>query len=200
MELFVSSASPYARRVVMLADRLGIAGQLQLHVVMPFESPAELLECNPLSKVPALRLESGECLAGSLLISQFLLERCPSSELLPVTGEHRWHILRHSALAEGVMDASVSYVMETRRPAGLVSDAALARHAAAIRRTLDWLGAHAQPSLDHPSFYEISLCSALAYLAFRLPDLYLHVPATLQRWHAAFSELPWVAASAPRDA
>ncbi len=199
MELFISDTSPYSRRILLLADRLGLLGKFSVRTVAPFENPEDLIQVNPLCRVPVLVTEEGLEIAGSLVIAMYMLEHWPNAEILPVTGWSRWQILANSALVEGIIDASYQMVLESRRPAAMVSEAVKARYATAIDRSLGRLAEIAPPSREEISFYEISLGCALGYLSFRLPSLYQRMPTGLQAWGEWFASLPWVKATIPCD-
>ena len=60
MKLYFSKTSPYARKVRIAIEELGLADQVEEILADPFAPTAELLEANPLSKVPTLVTERNE--------------------------------------------------------------------------------------------------------------------------------------------
>ena len=53
MKLYLSTTSPYSRLALIAALHSG-KRDLQLHYVLPWENPADLLAINPYSQIPAL--------------------------------------------------------------------------------------------------------------------------------------------------
>src|SRR5689334_664548 len=75
MKLYFSKTSPYARKVRIAIEELGLADQVEEIVADPFAPTAELLEANPLSKVPTLVTERNEAVPDSRLILDYLSHR-----------------------------------------------------------------------------------------------------------------------------
>lgn len=107
--------------------------------------------------------------------------------LTPPSGPDRWAVRRAQALADGIMDAAVSMVMETRRPPTEQSAFWLERWTAAIRKSLAEMEATiATGPID---IGQIAYACALGYLDFRLPDLAWRQSHTLlDGWLSDFSK------------
>jgi len=122
MELIGRNLSPFVRRTAVI---------LKL-VDQPFEQRAlsttddaeELSKINPVTRVPSLILDDGECLIDSNAIIDHLLEAGdPDNRLLPAGGTARRHVLRLAAIGHGVMEKAVASAYERgRRPKELVYD------------------------------------------------------------------------------
>ncbi len=110
--LFISARSPFARRVRVAFLEQGIS--FQEHVCDVFHPTEELVRVNPLARVPALRLASGQILVDSNLILQFFYENV-TSPLGPRIGSDRAEFLRWSALSSGFAEKVVEYFLETQR-------------------------------------------------------------------------------------
>ena len=54
MKLFYSATSPFVRKVMATAIAAGLEDRIERVGTNPWESPADLLAQNPLSKVPCL--------------------------------------------------------------------------------------------------------------------------------------------------
>lgn len=191
MKLFSSPASPYARKVRVVAHELGLADQVDEIHVNPLEAPAELLAANPLSRIPTLITEKGEALPDSGLIVEYLMTR--GSGLAPVPrGVKRWGALRRAEIADGMTVAAVAYVFERRRPESIVYTQYLDRQTAVIRRAVAWLDVEAMAlKLDVPGVIEIAVATGLSYLDFRMPFLEWRAGHdALANWHRAFCERP----------
>jgi glutathione S-transferase len=198
MQLYCSAASPYARRVRITAEELGLSDLIEEIMVDPFAPSAEFLAANPLSKIPTLVTEKGEALPDSGLIIEYLQTRGRGLVSLP-RGTKRWAALRRNVIAEGVIDAAVASVFEKRRPESIVYTLFLDRQAAAIARGLELLNLEASAlSADQPSEVEITTAVALAYLDLRLPYIEWRKNCeALASWYAHFSQRPSMLRTAP---
>src|SRR5690349_15322761 len=138
MKLYCSKTSPYARKVRIAIEELGLGDQVEEIVADPFNPPPELLEANPLSKIPTLVTEKGEALPDSALILDYLAHRKTGLATLS-RGAKRWETLRRMQIADGVIDAAVAIVTEKKRPESIHYIPFLDRQTATIRRALDTL-------------------------------------------------------------
>lgn len=191
MKLFCSKTSPYARKVRVAIEELGLADQVEEALVDPFAPPPDLLAANPLSKVPTLVTERGEQLPDSRLILDYLVHRKSGLATL-ARGAKRWEVLRRAQIADGIIDAAVSIRMEKRRPEGIQYIPFLDRQTAVINRALDALNADAGLlALQTPGICEITVGVALGYLDFRLPYLeWRRNRDPLAHWYTVFAQRP----------
>lgn len=173
MQLLFSPTSPYVRKVRVFAIEKGLDARIELKDANPWPDPAAVSAFNPLGKVPALVLDDGSALYDSPVICEYLDSLVPDRPLIPASGPARWRTLRQQALADGILDAAVSIVLERRRSAAERSAAAQQRAADAIRRSVATLGAELEPATNAFDLGQISLACALDYLEFRLADLRL---------------------------
>jgi glutathione S-transferase len=111
--LFISARSPFARRT-----RLALREHLIRHeerVLDVFKPNPELFAVNPLARVPAIRLKSGEELMDSEKILELFYRSHPQSPLLP-QGDAEWvTVAQWSAIAVGFAEKTVEYYLETLR-------------------------------------------------------------------------------------
>jgi glutathione S-transferase len=198
MKLYCSKTSPYARKVRIAIEELGLGEQVEEVIVDPHASPAELLAANPLSKVPTLVSDRGEALPDSQLILEYLSHRKTGLATL-ARGAKRWEALRRMQIADGVIDAAVSIVMEKRRPESIHYIPFLDRQTATIRRALDVLNADAGLlALQTPGLSEITVGAALGYLDFRLPYIeWRKQREALANWYTVFAQRPSMQKTAP---
>ncbi len=198
MKLYCTKTSPYARKVRVVAHELGLSDLIEEILCDPFEPTPELLAANPLSRVPTLVTEKGESLPDSNLIIEYLQTRGRGLTALP-RGSKRWSSLRRAQIADGVMTAAFSTVIEKRRPEGIRHVTFLDRQADVIRRAIAVLDLEAaELSNEAPSVVEISAGVALAYLDLRMPYIEWrkgHEP--LDRWYTAFAQRESMLATAP---
>lgn len=173
MKLFASPTSPYARkiRIVLLEKQL----PFELVEDSPWESATRVPEINPLGKVPVLVLDDGEVFFDSPVIAGYLETLDAGPRLLPTDALARVRVRQTEALADGITDAAVSALLESRRPDGERSDREIARQMTKIGRGLDVLEHRAQPGGwlhdDAMSLADIAAGSALAYLDLRFSGL-----------------------------
>lgn len=197
MKLFYSPTSPYARKVRIVATERGLAGTIKMITATPFENPV-VAAANPLSKIPALVLNDGTALYDSPVICEYLDSLGEGPRLIPEGGDARWATLRLQALADGILDAAFSTVMEMRRPEPGRSDEWLQRWQASILRAV--VAAAGEPATIAPdqNLGQIALACALGYLDFRLPGIDWRAAAPgLVPWFDVWSVRPSFAASVP---
>jgi glutathione S-transferase len=200
MKLYLSVASPYARKVRAFLIETDLAERVEMRHTNPWDSGPELLRGNPLSKVPTLVTDAGGTLFDSPLICEYLDSLHGGAKLIPAAGPARWQALRLQSLADGILDAAVARIVESRRPEALRSADWDARQAAAVTRALAVLEAEAE-ALEAPlTVGQLSVGCALGYLDFRFP----HEPwrdsrPKLAAWYASFSKRPSMQTTWPAD-
>lgn len=169
MKLIYSPNSPYARKTRIAWREAELSG-VDEHLDSPIADDTRVPEVNPLGKVPALILDTGEVLIESALISAYFAEVSARGDLVPDEPGARRLADQTAALADGIVDAAVATVFETRRPDASASEYWLGRWRQGIGRTLDRLETRL-PAPAPLSLSTITVGCALAYLDFRLPDL-----------------------------
>ena len=200
MQLFFAPFSPYARKCRVMVIEKGLEKRVELVNVAPMENPPELLEVNPLASVPALLLDNGNALCESPVICEYLDTLSDKPSLFPAfNSPKRFEVLGTAALADGMMDAAVSCVLESRKPDDKRSPEWIARKENAIRRsikTIARLPLDAKAPLDIAT---IGIVIALDYIGFRLPHLaWRSEHAVLAAWLDEISKRPSLADTAPR--
>ncbi|MGQ0483982.1 MAG: glutathione S-transferase family protein [Hyphomicrobiales bacterium] len=167
--------SPFVRRVAVTLH----------HYHMPFERNAlsvfrnakAMRKLNPLVRVPALILESGDVLIDSAAIVDHLDEVAgPARALTPAHGPERRKVLQAAALAEGVVDKAGSVVYERYWHKGKsVSEDWVHRCLGQAKGGLDYL----EQQCGAPWFIDSHLTQAdvmigcmLGYLKLRLPEVF----------------------------
>jgi len=197
MKLLASLTSPYARKIRILLAEKGIACDFEEAVPNAKDSPIPAL--NPLGKVPVLVRDDGSVLFDSPLILEWL-DRSKSPGLIPADGEERWQVLLWQALADGMMDASVLLMTETRRAPEHQSKTALSHQAGKVARAMDYANARIRGNYlvgDRFSVADIALGSALDYVDFRNPHAWREQRPTLAEWHATIAERASFSATRP---
>jgi glutathione S-transferase len=193
MKLHYSQTSPFVRKVMIAAHEKGLAERIE------FVS-GELAKDNPLEKVPALVTDGGEALYDSLVICDHLDSQGGGPELIPADPARRSTVLRRHALADGIMEAALACVMETRRPEDKQWSDWVTRQKGKITRSLDALEAEAGKLSDTVDLSTVALGAALGYVDFRLGHLnWRDGRPKLATWFEAFSKRPSMAGTVPAD-
>ena len=169
MRLFYSPTSPYVRKVTVLLHETGLLPQVELVTgsgtpVDPGQAP---LQANPLGKVPALERDDGPALYDSRVICRYL-DDMAGAGLYP-QGPRLWDTLTVEATADGILDAAILMVYESRiRPEALRYAPWVEGQWAKIDRALDALETRWMPHLQGPmDMGHIAVGCALEYLDFR---------------------------------
>jgi glutathione S-transferase len=103
--------SPFVRRVAVTLHHYHMP--FTRNALSVFSNVPQMKKVNPLIRVPALSLESGETLIDSGAIIDYLDETAgPARALTPAHGPERRRVLRVVALATGAMDKAVQLAYE----------------------------------------------------------------------------------------
>lgn len=192
MKLHTNPASPFARKVRVIAHALGIA--LQEIATAPYQDE-NFRRINPLGKIPALLLDDGVVLIDSPVICEYL-DVLGSGHFFPrERGSERWRALGLQALGDGIADAAVAFVVEGRQENP--HEATRARNMVAIHAGLAAL--ERTKFAQTPTIGEIAVACALGYLDLRMPDLnWQKAHPTLAAWQAHIETWPAMRATAPK--
>lgn len=174
MQLVWASASPFARKCIIVAHELGIADRIEKidGAGTPMAPGDNTRANNPLAKLPSLTREDGPAIYDSAVICQYLASLAPGQTLLPDSGEARWSVLTLEALADGICDAAVGvrYEMALRDQAQQ-SQAWIDAQMAKVDGGLDALDAAGSATLGEAfTLGHAAVVCALGYLDFRYPD------------------------------
>lgn len=199
MHLYHSTTSPYVRKVRIVAIEKGLAGQIELVDGNPWPEPTVVAAKNPLGKVPALVLDDGTVLFDSPVICEYLDTVGGGTPLIPPAGTERWSVLRTQAVADGILDAGVTIVLERRRPSDLQSTATVQRAVAAIRRSVAFLADEIDANPLAPfDLGRIATAVAIGYLHFRMPDIDVGLSdPRIANWWSLIQQRPSLDATVP---
>lgn len=167
--LYISARSPFARRVRILFEELKIPYSAEMLDV--FHPPDWFFEVNPLGRVPCLKLETGEVIIDSAQIQKYLADQNLNHPLFLEGGIRKAKLLSYSGLALGVMEQTVSYVLEKMRGVGNTLPIYLDEYRTSIIRALKFFEQELQgPFLTGSEFRvaDVDLGTALAYCDLRL--------------------------------
>jgi glutathione S-transferase len=191
MRLYGSLTSPYVRKARVLLREKNIA--CEFIVSNPGDADSVVPQYNPLGKVPVLELDDGGTLFDSPVILEYLDAR-QGEPLIPASGPSRWQVLRWQALADGILDAVVARVLETRRPEAQRSPQVMTHQAGKVARALafaDKTGEGKRYLVEgRLSLADLTMGVALGYIDFRYPHDWRSQHRRLAEWFAAMSARP----------
>lgn len=194
MKLFYTPLNGYVHRVEIVARETGLWDDLTLVPTNPFDSPEELVNANPLSKVPTLIRDDGVPMFGGPVIYEYLDSLNESAKLYPRDTVARWDALRLFGLSEGMFDAADLRVVELRRPENEKSSFWINRYQAAVDRCLDKLE---KESAIFDGFHIgfVSIAGALLWFDWQRQHRgnqtdWRHGRPTLAAWVKAIQERP----------
>ncbi|MDB5362153.1 MAG: glutathione S-transferase [Rhodospirillales bacterium] len=200
MKLFYSGASPYVRKVMVLAHETGLADRIELvpASVAPTLVNAVVAAENPLVKVPTLLLTDGQSLFDSRVIVEYLDTLHSGRRLFPAEGAARWAALRRQAIGDGLLDAALLIRYENNlRPEPQRWKEWTEGQFRKLRQALAALAA--EPLGTEPTIGEITAGCALGYLDFRFPEEdWRAAHPSLASWFARISERPSFVATKPK--
>ncbi|OYX43997.1 MAG: glutathione S-transferase [Rhodobacterales bacterium 32-67-9] len=201
MRLYHSPTTPYGRKVMVLLLETGQAGDVEVVLSggTPLDPGSQPLDKNPLGKIPALDLGDGTALYDSRVICRYLDARAGGALYPPAPD--LWRTLTLEATADGILEAALLMVYETRlRPEDIRFGPWVEGQWAKVARALDALEGRWIDHLNGPlDMGQIAVACALSYLDFRhqVRDWRAGHPK-LAAWHAAFSERDSMKVTEPR--
>ena len=199
MRLFHSPTSPFVRKVMVTLHETGQAADVTLVPAKgtPVDPGSMPLGQNPLGKIPALERDDGPAIYDSRVICRFLDDRARAN-LYP--SPRQWEVLTLEATADGIMDAAVLMVYESRvRPEENRFAPWVEGQWAKIGRALDALDQRWLSHLNGPlDMGQIAVGVALGYLDFRHGDRdWRNGRPGLSAWNAVFAERASMVATRP---
>jgi len=200
MQLIYAAASPFARKVRVLAAETGLLDRIELldTAVLPTTLNERVNALNPLGKIPVLVTDADEVLYDSRVICEYLDTLHAGAKLLP-SGAARWQVLRLAALADGLMDAALLARYERAvRPAELQWAAWLDGQLGKVQRSLTELECQVERLQGPLDLGQIGVACALGYLDFRFADLdWRAAHPGLAAFQQTFAQRASMLASAP---
>lgn len=210
MKLYYGSASPYVRKVMVVAIETGLGDRLQLEklgLLSPAHPEPRLATVNPLAKIPTLVAEDNSPIFDSSVICDYLDSLHGGPKLIPA-GAGRWAALTRAAAADGLLEAAMTVRAEMARDTTAQSAEWIVGHRGKVSRCLDFFEAHVARSGVPEGLAgacpidigDIACACALGWLDFRMPDddwrADRHV---LARWFAEIAERPSMCQTKPAN-
>jgi glutathione S-transferase len=201
MKLWYNPASPFARKVRIVALETGLAEHIEeiSILVSPVKPHPELARENPLIKIPALSTDAGT-LYDSAVICEYLDSLHGGAPLFPPAGPARWQSLRLQALGDGILEAAVLMRYERAvRPQALQWSEWIAGQLGKVRNGLAALARDCAGWKGRFGIGELTAACVLGYLDFRFPDEpWRNSHPALEQWYAVVSQRPSLKATVPQ--
>jgi glutathione S-transferase len=200
LKLHQSPTSPYVRKVLVLLRETGQLADVEMADASgtPVDSGTMPLAQNPLGKIPALERDDGPALYDSRVICRYLDDRAGGA-LYP-KAPRLWDTLTLEATADGIVDAAILMVYETRvRPEAARFAPWVEGQWAKIARALDAIEGRWMSHLNGPlDIGQIAVACALGYVDFRHEARgWRNGRPALAEWYAGFAMRPAMAATVP---
>ncbi len=182
MKLLWSPRSPFVRKVMIVLHETGLETEVEKHryvVAMNMAPAPDVLQINPLGKIPALVCEDGTPLFDSRVICEYLAHKS-DTQLFPKDFPARMTQLRWQALGDGLSDILLLWRIERSR--GDCCHPEIARSfEIKVRHALQQLEHEADQLKEMPfAIGHIAIICALGQLDFRWPGT---------GWQTEFSKL-----------
>lgn len=176
MKLIGAVTSPYARKVrIVMAEKKLDYQFVQENV---WANDTQIMQSNPLGKVPCLVMEGGEALFDSRVIVEYLDTLSPVGKLIPQMGREKAEVKTWEALADGLCDAAILARLEatwdgrtTEQRSQAWIDRQMSKISASLKAMSQGLGERAFCTGIHFSLADVAVGCALGYLDFRFPQI-----------------------------
>jgi glutathione S-transferase len=199
MILRFSPSSPFVRKVRIAAALLALESEITLERADTTDPNDSLRKINPLGKIPVLIVEDGSAIYDSRVILDYLDERAGGGKIVPRAAKPRLDALRLQALSDGILDASILTVYESRyRKPDMHEPKWLDLQAGKVSRALAVQEAAPPPLDPMPNVGQIALACALGYRDFRFGGGWRSEHPRLVAWLDNFAaHVPAFAATKP---
>ncbi len=200
MKLRYSPLSPFVRKVTVTLIETGLDDRVERIPTDVWNPETDIAKDNPLGKIPTLVLDDGGVLYDSPVICEYLDSLHDGDKLFPASGPARWRALRLQALGDGMSEAGILRLLESRRPEDLQYDKWTKRQTAVVFRALDALEAGMDELGPEFGIGQIAVACPLGWFDFRFPDLGWRTDHPgLADWFEGVSERPSIMQTVPKE-
>ncbi len=199
MILRSSPSSPFGRKVRIAIAVLGSDNDVKIEAADTTDANDSVRRQNPLGKIPVLLAEDGNAYYDSRVILEYLDNRAGGGKIVPRDVTARLAALRLQALCDGILDASILTVYESRWRKPETHDTKWLEHQAGkVTRGLATLEAAPPPLEATPNVGQITLACVLGYRDFRFAGSWRGAHPKLVAWLDDFAaRVPAFAATKP---
>ena len=189
MKLYGSLSSPYVRKARVLIKEKKLP--VELVVEDPWQEGTPITGWNPLGKVPVLELAPGSYLFDSSLVTHYL-EHVDGKPLQPKDPAGYWQAQWWQALGNGIIDAVIERLLETRRMPRTQWPDKMTREEHRVHRAID----AAEHAFNGGRFLvgrtftmaDLVMGVALQYIDFRYPHDWHGRARKIARWHTGITK------------
>lgn len=190
MKLYHNPASPYTRKVMVLAHETGLVDRISLMPIKVWEETERIRSDNPLGKIPTLINDQGQAVYDSTVICAYLDTLHDGPKMIP-EGLGRWPVEILHSLAQGMTDAALTLRADVMRGRDKEPDFYSKRMRATIKSACDEAERRISEIEGQINLGTIALGVGLAYVDFRFPDLgWREGHPGLTEWYEAFAKRP----------
>lgn len=199
LQITSSPSSPFVRKVRIAAAMKGVESKIDF--VDPNTDAARataLRDANPLNKVPIARLDDGTLVYDSHVICELIDMMSPAPRLFPVGGMERIKTLTLAALGDGIAEAAILIVYESRfRPKEKWHQEWVDKQQTKVDAAIGHLEANIPDWQGAPDYGHLSLATALGFLDLRFGGKWREKHPKLSAWQDRFAAaVPAYAATA----
>ncbi|MEL6577089.1 MAG: glutathione S-transferase family protein [Pseudomonadota bacterium] len=202
MKLYFSPTSPFVRKCMLVLYLRDMMNEVQLVPAAgtPLDPNKLVTGANPVGKIPVLVTHDGKALHDSKVITRYLDQR--SGGGFYPTGADEFAVLTRESMADGIMEAGILAVYETRlRPEGMRMGAITDAYHGKIERMLAAFEAEAAAvTKDDLTIDQIALACALGYMDLRFQGVigWRGKAPKVAEWYDEFRETPPMLMTAPK--
>jgi len=207
MQLFVTPASPWVRRVVVSIIELGLQDKISMiqtrwphnWATQTITFDSHFAHATPVGRIPALITSSGIRLTDSMTICDYLNAEYGQYRLLPRDGAERWVLLSRISIANGILEAQISRRAELLRTNNRSVDF-IEKMKDRSLRCFAALDEEAEAFGVEPELAQITIAAACGFADFRYAqDGWRTVAPRLARWYETFSQRPSMLLTRPAE-
>ena len=191
MKLYGSLTSPYVRKVRTFMHEKGV--DYEFVVEGANDAGGNVAQLNPLGKIPVLVRDDGEALFESMMIVDYV-DCLGGTPLIPAPGEMRWQAQRWHALGQGILDAVVTRLMETRRSHVAQDGKLIERQETKVAAALRFADTHYRGGQylvgDYMTIADVAVGVGLEYIDLRYPHDWRAQYPRLAEWLAPIARRP----------
>ncbi len=186
MKLLYSPASPYSAKVRMAARHLGI--EIDAVTTDTNAAPSELLDNNPLGKIPVLLRKGEPGIYDSVAIMHYL-DRLSGGKLYPKKQDKRTEADVLEALCDGITDCLLAIMYERRfRPEEKIHQPWIDKQWGKVVHGLDYLEANLPKTGKKLHGGHFSLAALIGYLDLRFNGQWAEGRPELASWPDVFGK------------
>ncbi|MGB0576191.1 MAG: glutathione S-transferase family protein [Alphaproteobacteria bacterium] len=201
MKLRWAPGSPFVRKVTVTAIEVGLDNRIERMMTDYHKPDSDIIDHNPLGKVPAMILDDGDILVDSSVICAYLDSLHDGNKLIPNDPRYRYKVLSLEALADCMTESAINVQRENSRPAESQSDVVRDKQWGKFERAMDWINA-THSVLEGPlNIGHIAVATGVGWVEFRMGDTlgdWKSRWGMLGAWYDQVSERPSFQATVPK--